>query len=107
MLLLRAISRISGLADRISGMRTGNAWEDPALDRALPQVRTGRLEHGLGLIKQARGDHELRALRVVELAGAGAADTAALSPQAQEDPGARRWPGAAAGQRAGQMRARP
>lgn len=104
MLLLRAINRISGLADRISGMRMGKAWEDPALDRALPQVRTGRLEHGLELIKQARGDHELRALRVVELAEAAAAHTASLSRQAQDDPDALLWLGAARVKHAWQIR---
>ncbi len=73
----------------------GKAWEDPALDLALPQVKAGRLHHGLELIQQARGSNELRALRVEKLAEAAAAHTGALSRQAQDNPDALLWLGAA------------
>ncbi|MFI7134085.1 hypothetical protein ACIBQ1_51020 [Nonomuraea sp. NPDC050153] len=89
------ISAVADLLDKTSGMRMGKAWEDPALDLALPQVKAGRLHHGLELIKQARGNNELRALRVEKLAEAAGAHTGALSRQAQDDPDALLWLGAA------------
>ncbi|MEU4235478.1 hypothetical protein AB0F17_65385 [Nonomuraea sp. NPDC026600] len=95
MSLIRVISAVADLLDKTSRMRMGKAWEDPALDLALPQVKAGRLPHGLELIKQARGNNELRALRVEKLAEAAAAHTGALSRQAQDDPDALLWLGAA------------
>ncbi|NRQ33757.1 hypothetical protein HII36_18140 [Nonomuraea sp. NN258] len=95
MSLIRVISMAADLLDKTSGMRIGAAWHDPALDQALPRVKAGRLPSGLELIKQARGDNELRALRVDLLATAAAGHTGALSRLAQDDADALLWLGAA------------
>ncbi|WP_431929828.1 hypothetical protein [Nonomuraea jabiensis] len=76
-------------------MRLGRAWDDPALERVLPQVRAGRLEPGLELISQARGDNELRALRVEQLAIVGASHTETLGRLAGDDADGLLWLGAA------------
>ncbi len=104
MSLIRVISTVADLFDKTSGMRMGKAWEDPALDLALPRVKAGQLHHGLELIRQARGNNELRALRVDNLAEAAAAHIGALSRQAQDDPDALLWLGAARIKRAWDVR---
>ncbi|WP_336215312.1 hypothetical protein [Nonomuraea sp. LPB2021202275-12-8] len=58
------IRTVLDLLDKTSRMQVGRAWEDPALDQALPRVKAGRLTDGLELIRQTQGGNELRALRV-------------------------------------------
>ncbi|MGW3345102.1 hypothetical protein ACWDA3_17455 [Nonomuraea rubra] len=65
------------------------------MEQALPQVKAGRLQPGLELISQARGDNELRALRVEQLANAGASHTDALRLLAADNADGRLWLGAA------------
>ncbi|GAA3626667.1 hypothetical protein GCM10022419_135140 [Nonomuraea rosea] len=76
-------------------MRLGRSWDDPALEQVLPQVKAGRLAPGLELITRARGDHELRALRVEQLAIAAASYTDRLSRLAEDNADALVWLGAA------------
>ncbi|SPL88642.1 unnamed protein product [[Actinomadura] parvosata subsp. kistnae] len=83
------------LLDKTSRMRVGRSWDDPSLEQVLPQVKAGRLEPGLELIRQARGDHELRALRVQQLAVAGAAHTEAIRRVGDGDADGLLWLGAA------------
>lgn len=90
--------------EKTSRMQVGRAWHDPALDLALRRVRAGRLERGLDLIRQARDDHELRALRVTELATAAEAHLDALEQLAGDDPDALLWLGAARVQHAWELR---
>ncbi|MGW2218555.1 hypothetical protein ACWCSD_26540 [Nonomuraea sp. NPDC001684] len=95
MSLIRVITAAAELLDKTSRMRPGRSWDDPALEQALRQVRAGRLEPGLELVRQARDDHEVRALRVEQLGIAARAHTEALLRLAGDDPDALLWLGAA------------
>ncbi|MFI7226212.1 hypothetical protein ACIBO5_23590 [Nonomuraea angiospora] len=95
MSLVRVIRAALDLLDKTSRMRLGRAWDDPALEQVLPQVKAGRLEPGLELISQARGDNERRALRVEQLALAGASHTETLGRLAGDDADGQLWLGAA------------
>ncbi|MFI9838940.1 hypothetical protein ACIHFD_18040 [Nonomuraea sp. NPDC051941] len=89
------IRTVVDLLDKTSRMRLGRSWDDPALEQVLPQVKAGRLEPGLELINQARGDNELRALRVEQLAIAGASHTETLGRLAGDNADGLLWLGAA------------
>ncbi|MFG1969123.1 hypothetical protein ACGFJC_07355 [Nonomuraea fuscirosea] len=89
------IRAVLDVLDKTSRMRLGRSWDDPALEHVLPQVKAGRLEPGLELISQARGDNELRALRVEQLAIAGAAHTEPLGRLAGDNVDGLLWLGAA------------
>ncbi|MGW0804522.1 hypothetical protein [Nonomuraea sp. NPDC002799] len=90
--------------DKTSRMRLGRSWDDPALEQVLPQVKAGRLESGLDLIGQARGDNERRALRVEQLAIAAASHTEALARLAGDNADGLLWLGAARIQQAWAIR---
>ncbi|MGW7483493.1 hypothetical protein ACWGH8_33475 [Nonomuraea muscovyensis] len=94
-MLLVNVVRAGVVLENASHMRIGQAWDDPSLDAALPGVRAGRLDQGLELIRAARGDNELRALRVQELALAARSHTDALARLPENDPDALLWLGAA------------
>ncbi|WP_327106092.1 hypothetical protein [Nonomuraea glycinis] len=103
-LTVRVIRAVLDALDKTARMRVGRAWDDPPLEQVLPQVKAGRLEPGLELIRQARGDNELRGLRVEQLATAGAAHAEALGRLAGDDADGLLWLGAARIQQAWAIR---
>lgn len=94
-MLVKAIKAGVFVLEKTAGMQIGKAWDDPALGAILRKVRSGRLEPGLELIRQAREDHQLRALRVDKLADAAKSHTEALARLAGGDPDGLLWLGAA------------
>ncbi|MGI5489641.1 hypothetical protein [Microtetraspora malaysiensis] len=95
MLLVKIIGVAISALEKLSRVEIGRAWEDPALEQALGPVRAGDLQIGLELVKAARGQNELRALRVWQLADAAKAHVDALATRAGDDPDALLWLGAA------------
>lgn len=94
--MLTAIRAFFSRRPRAGDMLLGRAWHDPELDAALPRAQAGEPAPGLALIRAARGDGELRALRVEQLAAAARHHTDRLAElAADDDPDALLWLGAA------------
>lgn len=66
--LLTVLQAAIETLDKTSRMRIDAAWEDPALESALPAVRRGEVPVALDLLAAAHDDYALRALRTSVLA---------------------------------------
>lgn len=105
-MLLTAIRAFFSRWEKVGDMLPGRAWYDPDLDETIPLAQAGDLAPGLALIRAARGDHELRALRVEQLAAAARYHTDRLAGLAGDDPDALLWLGAALVEQAWELRGR-
>ncbi|GAA1999055.1 hypothetical protein GCM10009799_27670 [Nocardiopsis rhodophaea] len=96
MLINRLVDIVVSIMDKTSGMEVvWDVWEDPELERILPDIRAGRLTPGLDLVKAAGENWDLRALRIDVLSREAAARLDSIEKLAGDDADGLLWLGSA------------